>query len=54
LRFEGTVERAHPDYIVDGLGLLNPALRVPAGFVSGYETLAETGRSTVYRRINRQ
>jgi hypothetical protein len=50
-RFQGTVERAHPDYIVDGLGLLNPNLKVPASYIKGYEVVQNTGRSIVYRRV---
>jgi hypothetical protein len=49
-RFRGTVERAHPDYIVDGLGRLNPRLKIPQPYIESYEVLAETGESTVYRR----
>jgi hypothetical protein len=49
-RFAGTVERARPFYIVDGLGALNPKMKIPASYVESYEVIAQTGRSIVYRR----
>jgi len=51
-RFAGTVERAHPDYIVDGLGPLNPNLKIPQSYIKSYRVLANTGRSIVYQRTN--
>ena len=50
-RFAGTVERARPDFIVDGLSRLNPQLSMPQQWLTSYEVVADTGRSIVYRRI---
>ena len=49
-RFRGTVEQAQPDYIVDGLGLLNPNLKIPASYIESYKVVATTDRSIVYGR----
>lgn len=38
------------DYVVDGLGRLNPHLAIPPAWLAPYELLAETGQSLVYRR----
>ena len=53
-RYMGTVERARPDYIVDGLGRLNPQLAVPQSWLAQYETIAGTSQSMVYRRIGKR
>lgn len=50
-RNRAAVTDAHPDYIVDGLGPLNPQLAVPQTWLEPYEVIADTGRSIVYRRI---
>ncbi len=50
-RFSNSVPLAKPDYIVDGLGLMNPQLAVPKAWLEFYDVLADTGRSVVYRRI---
>ncbi|HEY3741898.1 MAG TPA: hypothetical protein VGL53_18735 [Bryobacteraceae bacterium] len=49
-RFRGTVERARPDYIVDGLGPLNPKLKIPESYIASYAVIATTGGSVVYQR----
>ena len=50
-RFAGTSAAAQPDYIVDGLGRLNPQIAIPTPWLGeSYEVLADTGRSLVYRR----
>lgn len=49
-RFRGVVERARPDYIVDGLGPLNPNLKIPASYIESYAVIATTGGSVVYQR----
>ena len=49
-RFEGSVEQARPDFIVDGLGRMNPAMTMPKTWLASYEAVADTGRSIVYRR----
>ena len=50
-RFAGTAAAAQPDYIVDGLGRLNPRIAIPTPWLGeSYEVLADTGRSLVYRR----
>ena len=53
-RFEGTVERARPDYMVDGLGRLNPQLAIPKPWLESYDAFADTGQSIVYRRRTKQ
>lgn len=51
VRNVGVIEQAQPTYIVDGLGRLNPSLAVP--LPAGYEIIADTGRSIVYRNRNK-
>jgi hypothetical protein len=44
-----------PDFIVDGLGLLNPQLAIPPAWLGGgYTRIAITGKSIVYRRTTVQ
>ena len=52
-RYGNSVPLAQPDYIVDGLARMNPQLAMPKSWLEGYEVLADTGRSVVYRRSHR-
>ena len=54
LRFADVVPKSRPDYIVDGLGRLNPRLPIPKAWIEPYEVVADTGRSIVYKRTGRQ
>ena len=49
-RFGNSLPLAQPDYIVDGLGRMNPQLAMPKSWLEFYEVVADTGRSVVYRR----
>lgn len=49
-RYRDAVPRAKPDYIVDGLSPLNPAMAMPAGWLADYERIGATRDSFVYRR----
>ena len=49
-RFQNTVPDAHADYIVDGLGLLNPSLAIPPEWLEPYSKIEQTADSILYRR----
>ena len=51
-RFREVPLQSRPDFIVDGLGLLNPAMSIPPAWLgSNYSKMTETGQSILYRRV---